>query len=448
MAPRWIFLSLAWAACGCSWTRFDDVGRNAPVVLLKKPESMKSGFGVTVATASVEKSTRVLVGGTSGKSRASAFDLGTGTSPQVDAVDTGYCSQDVPCYLADKVTGLASAAVGSASPEELCFVFGIGKAAGAPEYGLIGRCLSTVEYTLTVPPPVLKKLIKDEVLLQDAPAPLGLSTDKADAPALIAGASSTRLAWFYPPLSTKPTQLVAPGEADESFGASVAVLRLGGDADAGPSERLLAVGAPAAGHVWLFRGSDGLPVGCLGSPGLGLALASGRVDTDVSDDLVVSDGTNVTVISGKSLEGLAPATDITCTMAALPEGALIASFGCGSRETITGCPGGFGTSLDVGDLDGDGDGEVLVGAPQMSVRGTANAGAVLVYDAEGDRPQLLTDQVFLSSAESDDKLGSAIAAAHIEGRDVVVAGVPGSGRTAVFYCSNLLPGGAGGERCQ
>jgi hypothetical protein len=200
--------------------------------------------------------------------------------------------------------------------------------------------------------------------------------------------------------------------------------------------------------VWLFRGTDGKPVGCLGGPGLGLALASGHVDGDESDDLVVSDGTNVTVISGKALAGLEPATDITCSMAALPEGALIASFGCGSRETVTGCPGGFGASLDVGDLDGDGDGEVLVGAPGMSVRGTANAGAVLVYDAEGDRPQLLTDQLFVSSSEPDDRLGSAVIAARIDGRDVVVAGAPGSGRTLVFYCSDLLQGGAGGERCQ
>jgi hypothetical protein len=123
------------------------------------------------------------------------------------------------------------------------------------------------------------------------------------------------------------------------------------------------------------------------------------------------------------------------------------SFDCASRGTIGGCPADFATSLDVGDLDADGDGEILVGAPGMKVRGTSSAGAVLVFDAEGSDPTDLTEELFLSSAESGDRLGATLTAAHVDKRDVVVAGAPGSGRAGIFYCSTLL-GAAGGKRCQ
>src|SRR5439155_1515542 len=102
----------------------------------------------------------------------------------------------------------------------------------------------------------------------------------------------------------------------------------------------------------------------------------------------------------------------------------------------------------VGDLDGDGDGEVIVGVPEMSVRGHPSAGAVSIYDAEGDDPSHLSDQLFLSSAEDNERLGATLGAAHITGRDVIVAGAPGGARTAVFYCSVLVPPSMVGTRCQ
>jgi hypothetical protein len=103
--------------------------------------------------------------------------------------------------------------------------------------------------------------------------------------------------------------------------------------------------------------------------------------------------------------------------------------------------------LAVGDLDGDGDGEVIVGAPGMTVRDNSGAGALLVYDAESPHDVQFVDAKFISSAEQGDQLGRALATPSIDGRDIILAGAPGNGKAALFYCSALLPAGAGGSRC-
>jgi hypothetical protein len=84
----------------------------------------------------------------------------------------------------------------------------------------------------------------------------------------------------------------------------------------------------------------------------------------------------------------------------------------------------------------------------MTVRGHPSAGAVSIYDAEGEDPTYLSDQLFLSSAADNERLGASVGAAHITGRDVIVAGAPGGTRAALFYCSVLVPPAMVGARCQ
>jgi hypothetical protein len=449
----------ACATFGCSWSRFSETGENRPVVILDKPDDF-SAFGATVAPLSLgEKQSRLLVGQAPGRFKAATFDLGLGTDPNTSPIDSSSCdpSQEVDqCYLADRVAGFPLGDVGARKLQRMCFVLGVGKSPPAEEPGLAGRCQDFTNFTLRVPPSALSQLVQNDVFANRAPAPLVLATDKGILPGIAAGTKKHRLAWFYRPRTVAPVELVPRGASEDGFGASISVLRLEPDsgeaADGGPEtmgRRLVAVGAPDVGHVWLFNGETGQAVGCLGGiEGLGRALASGRIDDDDVDDLVMSDSANVTVISGQALSSLTPAAAIECSLGALPGGAVIASFGCGSRESTAGCPGGFGESLDVGDLDGDGDGEVIVGAPDMSVRGHAAAGTVSIYDAEGDEPFFLSDQLFLSSAEDGERLGTTVGAAHITGRDIIVAGVPGGARVALFYCSLLVPPSMIGARCQ
>jgi FG-GAP repeat protein len=430
---------VVFSASACSWSRFDDVTEDSPVVLLEKPKSMTLGFGESLAVATYEGQSQVLVGGEPNVSRAALFDIGNGESPGTTAVDTGYCSgASGDCFLSSLTAGFANAS----APDQvrpLCFAVGSGTVI---KQGLVVRCKDAHEYTLDMPPAAQNLLSENEA--HDHP----MTTDRTDDPVLLASLPEKQLAWFYPAKSMNFSQLLLPSAAqtdDPSFGRSLAVLAVDGG-------RVLALGVPGKSKVFLWKtDATWTPryIGCLAeNSGMGRALAAGRVNTDRNDDLVVSDDRNVHVIDGAALFELPETTSSECGFSSLPSGALINSFGCGSTSSLTGCATSeFGAALAVGDLDGDGDGEVIVGAPKMTVRGEQNAGALLVYDANEVNGAVFVDAKFMSSAESGDELGRSIVTPHIDKRDIIAAGAPGSGKAALFYCSALLAPGAAGARC-
>jgi FG-GAP repeat len=434
---------LGLAASGCSWSRFDDITGDSPILLFEKPGSMKTGFGVSLGTLTRNGQTSVLVGGAVGASGAALYDIGEGSSPGTTAIDSGYCSGgSAQCFLSSSFGAFANATSGMSRPQ--CYAVGTGSV-GTP--GIIFRCLDATEYSLAIPPNALKLL--NFSLAESQPYDYPMATDRTDDPVMLVTLPYQQLAWFYPSKSNKFSELSAPkgliDSADKTFGTTLAVLDVG-------DSRVLAVGYPGKSEVLLWK-TDGQAgssyIGCLGGVShLGRALAAGNVNKDAVNDLVLSDDTNVNVIDGQALAAL-PETDSTeCSFSSLPAGALLGSFGCGSSTSTSNCEGsGFGAAVAVGDLDDDGDGEVVVGAPQMTVRGESSAGAVLVYDVETPTDAAFVEVKFLSSAEANDNLGAVLATPHIKGRDLIVAGAPGNGKAALFYCSSLLPHGAAGSRC-
>jgi len=438
-----VLVALACGASGCSWSRFDDLTDNSPVVLLEKPSSMNDGFGVSLATATNAGQTELLVGGTTNVSGAALYDIGNQDSPGTTASDLGYCSSGDPaCFLSSLMAGFANAS----APDQvrpLCFAVGSG---AVLKQGLVVRCRDAHEYTLDMPPAARDLLAIS--IAQNLPHDHPLASDRSDDPLLLASLPELRLAWFYPAKSREFSELRLPALAqadDPSFGQSLAVLAVEGG-------HVLALGVPGKSEVFLWKTAGGAKssyIGCLGgSDGMGRALAAGKVDADGNDDLVVSDDLNVHAIDGAALFKLPETASSECSFAALPPAVVLGSFGCGSTGSMSGCETSeFGAAVAVGDLDGDGDGEVIVGAPRMTVHGEENAGALLVYDAEASTGPAFVDAKFISSAESGDQLGRSIVTPHIDKRDIIAAGAPGNRKTALFYCSALLAPGAAGSRC-
>jgi hypothetical protein len=272
----------------------------------------------------------------------------------------------------------------------------------------------------------------------------------------LATADEESAVWYYPALSKTFVDMPNPtdrrGRWDKPQVRTLSVARIGDDA------RLLAVGVPSKGAVRLFFAPDGVTpsyIGCLGgTSGFGRAFAAGPISKGGDDALVVSDDSIVYVFDAAALSTMVPTAGTDCSLGALPAGALVTSFTCGSTKNISDCEASeFGAALGVGDLDGDGDGEVVVGAPSMTVRHTSRAGAVIIYDV--DPPETSKDHLydfkdiaFLSSADADDQLGRSIALPDIGDRQVLAAGAPGGGKAAVFYCPSFLPPELAGARCQ
>lgn len=440
-AVRILNAGLLMATASCSWSQFDDLEAQSSIVVLERP-SQADGFGRSLVTATDGETTLVLASGTPGRSSAAAYSIGFDQAPAVDAAQVGYCSRENG-NVAECLTTESPARFNvrnSRNDDDLCFAYAWGQSADASTPGVLARCFGdSADITLRVPSGA-RSARQRAFDLNRENQPLWLSNDSSG-DWLLASLGNQNRAWYNVDNDTAGPPAVAldvPTESGASFGHRSAILDLGV-----ANERLLVVAAPEEGEVWLYRATEDEAVltGCLGvRPKFGRALATGDVDDDGVEDLVVSEESLVTVFSGSALAQLPQAFGETCSLAALPEGAIIASFGCGSRLALSGCNNsGFGASLAVGDVDADGDGEVLVGAPRMVVNGHDKAGAVLVYDAEGSEPHELSDVMYLSSAEQDDLLGTSVAAVPQGDKpDVIVAGGPGKSKVAVFFCSNLI----------
>jgi hypothetical protein len=451
-------LLLAGLSASCSWSRFDDVTEKGPIEFLKKPANMQTGFGVVLTTGTLDGRPRLVVGGEHGTSPAAIFDPSNGQTPNLTALASNYCvgTADIACFLAPQLAYVPKTRTGAAQNKEVtnCVVVGLGEA-NIEGNGVKFECDET---SFSRPVLSARGYVSDvdHALRTGQDEPLALATDGSENPAVLVGAPTHELAWYYAPESDVPVRLSPPVAVEDlplGFGNSVAAIRLG--------ERswLFAVSAQDGGQLHLFRAEGERPryLGCLGgTPDFARRVVAGLVPgpatPEIGDDvpdLVVSDRTTVFVFDGEKLAALPETDTMTCTLAALPEKTLIASFGCGSTPDTSECSSSdFGAALAVGDIDGDGDNEVIVGAPQMTVRGEHGAGAVLLYDVDSLGDGVLQDVRFLAQGEQGDALGGTVAAASIGDRDVLIAGAPRSGKVGLFYCSSMVPGAKRGKRCE
>jgi len=170
----------------------------------------------------------------------------------------------------------------------------------------------------------------------------------------------------------------------------------------------------------LTQDTPGVPDAAELGDAFGAALAAGDFDGDGCHDLAVGaseefagerrpgrDGDGVVHLFHGSRAGLRPGTTVDAT-----------DFGArplGDR---------FGAALAAGDLDGDGDDELVIGAP-----GHGRGGAVGVYGQRGRKPYLLTQRTrwIGQKAAVTDRFGAALAAGDFDGdgRAEIAVGAPG-----------------------
>jgi len=442
MIRRWLAFASASVLLGCSWSRFDDVTTDTPVVILEKPGEVSSGFGSAMTPLTRDGNALLLVHGTPGRSKAALFDLGTGTAPLTDALSENFCTSETGgCFLGSSSAAIPRGIGPSGAEIEDCYALGVGEKLDNPP-GILIECADKTVFTIDVPP-----RLRDEIaegLANSLPEIVALASDGRESPALAAGSVAQNLGVYYPSVDARPVELSAGDHQIQGFGETVSIARAG-------DRNLIAFGAPSLSSVHLFSAADtGEPqyLGCLrGEDRFGRALVSGELFDGPA--LAVSDAERVTVLDAARLLELDAASASSCiAFADLPDGAEVTRVECGETGAVKNCGASeFGAALAIGDVDGDGDGELMVGAPGMSARDEASAGAVAFFDLEDARDTDVADLKFIASAEAGDRLGTSLATARFESRDVVAAGVPGSGRGALFYCPSFLPASLGAGRC-
>jgi len=223
-------------------------------------------------------------------------------------------------------------------------------------------------------------------------------------------------------------------------------------ATGGVQRRVIVAELDAAGTATLL--------GCLDdtNTAFGSVVAVGNLigDDDVPDVVVGDDAAlparreSVRIYDGAALRAAGGA----CPAAVTPT-----IVSCVDTRGVACVGSGFGSSIAIGDIDGDRDGDLVVGAPEAEFDGVANAGAVWLFPGnatsiESSGADVLTD----SEPETAARLGASVALIGTRAnalptggyaqRSEVAAGAPGSAEVFVFACSGLSGDGVtAGPRC-
>lgn len=410
---RPLLLAACLATASCSWSRYDALTRDPPVVLLERPSSVGARFGAALAAGD-----GAFIAG--GQPAQAGMALFAGGDPPAETPATSTCTDLARCR-----STATPAHVPSLAGRSGCFVAGVGR--GEPTLddttGLVGSCVDGGAFKLPVPASFTSRVIEPALVPFSVVAFDGVVALASAGGRLGAGSPETAEAWLYSPDLASFAIVPRPALAVKSYGTTVAMVD-----GATPT---FAVAAPAGGLVVLHDAASGAVRGCIKRAAPWGLVMSGLVDGGRSL-LAVSDGAGKVDLVDLAALALDPSSCVD------PAGAARA-LSCAATEDVDGCDGAaFGYSLAHGDLDGDGDQELLVGAPGANVREIPNGGAVFVFDLEAsDGPR---DALFISSAQADDQLGAAVTAARVGAHDVVVAGVPGTRKAVAVFLCGMSPG--------
>ena len=392
---------------GCNFMTFFDYGEDAPVEVLEKPSGFVPGsFGsvllaVTDDDAAGHHYERLMVG-----ARAATpifeFVLSEGGSILPgDSESNRLCDPEgrqTDEICGDSAVGAALSFVDTWGDGVLCMAIG-----GTGDAAVVAcdREQSTQRWD------------------GDVRSGFGTSVSSIPGEERILIGSNERTVWVAERNNDTPTalDLGACSSNAEGFGSAVAA-----------AADFWAVGSRGTEIVIVepdFEGHAKLSV----AAGAGAALLVADLVGDGTLDLLAGGAGEVRVWDGDDLLVAADCDDVT-------PAATIACRDFDDRGAE--CGRSFGSALAVGDINGDGTPELLVGDATATVDGQARAGGAWVYGAgslEGAPLDVLVD----STPEKNAELGRAVTVGEVFGRGEPIVG--SDGEVFVFFCTGLAADG-------
>ncbi len=440
---------LALALTSCVPTQFEDLRDQASTIAIVPPNDYgPRGFGRVVigyaGTLHGDFASRVAISG----GDSSPFEVApmlTSDALGLDSRILSGCDSDAPCMMG---AGISLAGLPRWGDREMCV------AVAAPDSGEVKiRCEDDPSRLDIAMGPGAQRFGATAVGLPEH----ALARALFGAPSAHSGSGAVyRLPDRAPPVEIDLTEGAGAGT---QLGAALAAgvldestLVIAAAAPVGVTKRvIIATSTIASDGSVTTHARD-----CLDetAEGWGQALAVGDLNGDSLPEVIIGSGPAMGRIDVvRVYDGASMPAEGTCD----GSWASAIELACPSQEGIDCSSGDFGAAVAVGDVDADGIGDLVVGAPGANVNGLIDSGALFVFRGAASLADLDATVVALapSSPKAGGRLGAAVATvpgAESDGirRAEPIAGAPGMERAYIFLCTGLDGDSVTtvGDRCQ